>query len=86
MDILRFNEGVCVQLMQRHKLHHEKFQRLAAKLLTHDPPCMSEAIDWESSNAWMDHLAPPPKPETLSSSLPDAPGEQNVPQVTIWCT
>ena len=67
---------VIQKLMQRHKIHHEKFARLAGKLLAHDPPCMSSADDWESSNAWMDELAPPPKPETLMSSLPDAPSEQ----------
>ena len=66
---------VIQKLMQRHKIHHEKFARLAAKLLAHDPPCMSEAQDWETSNAWLDTLVPPPRPETLTSSLPDAPGE-----------
>lgn len=70
---------VIQKLMQRHKIHHEKFARLAGKLLAHDPPCMSSADDWESSNAWMDELAPPPKPETLMSSLPDAPSTLDFP-------
>lgn len=73
-DNLAIFVPVIQKLMQRHKTQSDKFTRLAAKLLAHDPPCMSDAQDWESGNAWMDLLAPPPRPETLTSSLPDAPG------------
>ncbi len=45
--------------MMRHKLVHERFSGLAATLLHHAAPCMSDAEDWETSPAFLaeEHLA-----------------------------
>ena len=59
--------------MARHKMGHEKFARLAAKVTTADPPCMSDAEDWESQNGWMDELAPPPDTSSALPALPESP-------------
>lgn len=78
------NLAIFVPLLQklamRHKVHSEAFSRLAQQLLAHDPPCMSNAPDWESAHGWLNSLAPPPKPETLSSSLPEAPSAPFLPR------
>ncbi|PNW79096.1 hypothetical protein CHLRE_09g400553v5 [Chlamydomonas reinhardtii] len=34
---------------QRHRLHHEWFDRLAGKVCAVSPPCMSDAEDWEGA-------------------------------------
>jgi hypothetical protein len=52
----------CAQIMGRHRMpSHTAFARVAAKLLLHEPPCMSEAEDWESSSGFLaeEHLAKP---------------------------
>ena len=36
-----------LQICQRHRLHHEWFERLAGKVVAVSPPCMSDAEDWE---------------------------------------
>ena len=46
--------------MARHRMApHSAFARLSSKLLRHEPPCMSEAEDWESSAGFLaeEHLA-----------------------------
>ena len=58
-DNLAIFVPVVLKQMQRHKIQHEKFSKLAAKLLNHDPPCMSNAADWEANNAWLEELIPP---------------------------
>ena len=63
---------IAVQGMARHRVSHDMFSQLAAKVLTHDPPCMSDAQDWETDNAWLDLLAPPPDPATVLPALPEA--------------
>lgn len=66
---------VVQKQMQRHKIQHEKFSKLAAKLLSHDPPCMSNATDWEANNAWLDEMAPAAKQDLNSYQLPDIIGQ-----------
>ena len=63
------------QALARHKMGHDRFARLAAKVTLAEPPCMSEAEDWESQHAWMDELAPPPDTNSALPSIPDAPSE-----------
>jgi len=36
----------------RHKIHHDWFERLAGRLLGAEPPCMSDAEDWEGAGGW----------------------------------
>ena len=51
-----------LQIMARHRMaSHSAFARLSSKLLHHEPPCMSEAEDWESSAGFLaeEHLAKP---------------------------
>jgi hypothetical protein len=36
----------------RHRLSHERFERLAERLLGAEPPCMSDAEDWEGAGGW----------------------------------
>ncbi|KAI3435635.1 hypothetical protein D9Q98_001694 [Chlorella vulgaris] len=50
------------KIMARHRMPtHSAFARVASKLLLHEPPCMSEAEDWESSSGFLaeEHLAKP---------------------------
>ncbi|KAG2491268.1 hypothetical protein HYH03_010473, partial [Edaphochlamys debaryana] len=37
------------KICQRHRLHHEWFERLSAKVCAVSPPCMSDAEDWEGA-------------------------------------
>ena len=60
--------------MARHKMHHERFARLAMKVEAGEPPCMSAAEDWEAGHRWMDELAPPADAAPL---LPDNAGMQS---------
>ncbi len=39
----------CSQACQRHRVSHEWFERLAGVCLGSQPPCMSEAEDWEAT-------------------------------------
>ena len=64
-----------LQTMAAHKVQHERFTRLVSKLLKHEPPCMSEAEDWESANGWLDTLVPPPASQSLASVQPEANGK-----------
>jgi FKBP12-rapamycin complex-associated protein len=53
--------------MGRHRMPtHSAFTRVAGKLLLHEPPCMSEADDWESSSGFLveEHLAAKPRQST----------------------
>eukprot|EP00887_Chlorella_sp_A99_P006163 scaffold3.g6163.t1 len=50
------------KIMGRHRMAaHAAFGRISAKLLHHEPPCMSEADDWESSAGFLaeEHLLKP---------------------------
>jgi len=41
----------------RHRLQHEWFERLTRKVAASEPPCMSDAADWEaSSSGWAAEL------------------------------
>ena len=53
---------------------HERFNLLAAKVTLHEPPCMSDAEDWEAGHAWVDDLAPPPEPAAALPPMPDPAG------------
>ena len=57
--------------MMRHKKTHDKFSKMAARISMAEPPCMSNAEDWESQNAWVDEMAPPLEPDPCLPSLPD---------------
>ncbi|GLC61314.1 hypothetical protein PLESTB_001742500 [Pleodorina starrii] len=37
------------KICQRHRLHHDWFERLAHKVCSVSPPCMSDAEDWEGA-------------------------------------
>ena len=55
--------------MAKHRMSpHASFTRVAAKLLHHEPPCMSEAEDWESSSGFLadEHI-----PKALILSTPE---------------
>jgi hypothetical protein len=41
-----------VQIVVRHRMHHECFERVAGKLLSAEPPCCSDAEDWEDAGGW----------------------------------
>lgn len=62
------------QIMGRHKMAHERFSLLAAKVTLHEPPCMSDAEDWEVGHSWVDDLAPPPEPAAALPPMPDPAG------------
>ena len=72
---------VLTQVMMRHKKTHDKFAKMAARISMAEPPCMSNAEDWESQNGWVDEMGPPPEPEIGPPILPD--GECEHPPV-IW--
>lgn len=65
--------------MARHKMVHERFARLAERVTLQEPPCMSDADDWESNNRWIDDLVPVPEPVNSLPTLPDAASEIQVP-------
>lgn len=46
----------CLQIVNRHRLQHEWYERLTHKMAASEPPCMSDAADWESSNGWAAEL------------------------------
>ena len=60
-----------MQVMLRHKKAHDKFAKIAARISMAEPPCMSNAEDWESQNGWVDEMGPPPEPNAHLPSLPD---------------
>ncbi len=60
--------------MMRHKKTHDKFAKMAARISTAEPPCMSNAEDWESQNAWVDEMTAPPQPDSSLPTLPDGAG------------
>jgi len=39
-----------------------------------EPPCMSDAEDWEAGHGWVDDLAPPPEPAAALPPMPDPSG------------
>ena len=41
-----------MQVVARHRIQHEWFERLANKVMSAEPPCMSNAEDWESAGGW----------------------------------
>lgn len=61
--------------MTRHKRMHEKFSKIAARIAMADPPCMSNAEDWESQNGWVDEMGPPPDSDATLPTLPDGARE-----------
>ncbi len=42
--------------LHRQRLHHPLFERISVKLLAVEPPCMSDAEDWERSSGWVAEL------------------------------
>ena len=64
---------VVQKQMQRHKVQHEKFSKLANKLLTHNQ-WTNNTADWEANNAWLDELIPDSSSrESTQNPLPDIP-------------
>lgn len=45
-----------LQVMMRNRVAHEWLERLAAKVMQTEPPCMSDAEDWESANGWAQEI------------------------------
>jgi hypothetical protein len=45
-----------LQIVVRHRLQHERFERLAGKFLSPEPPCCSDAEDWEDAGGWAAEL------------------------------
>jgi hypothetical protein len=74
MQIVNIADVCALQAMQRHKMVHPRFTKLAGKLAMQEPPCMSDAEDWESQHGWVDELVPPPLELASMPSLPDATG------------
>jgi hypothetical protein len=49
--------AVCIlQIVVRYRLQHERFERLAGKFLSPEPPCCSDAEDWEDAGGWAAEL------------------------------
>jgi hypothetical protein len=44
--------STALQIVVRHRMHHESFERVAGKLLSAEPPCCSDAEDWEDAGGW----------------------------------
>jgi hypothetical protein len=51
-----FCAGHDAQIVVRHRLSHERFERLAGKFLSPEPPCCSDAEDWEDAGGWAAEL------------------------------
>ena len=59
--------GAPVQIMARHRMApHAAFVRVASRLVAPEPPCVSDADDWESSGAFLaeEHLGAKPRTHT----------------------
>jgi hypothetical protein len=41
-----------LQIVARNRIQHEWFERLVAKVLPAEPPCMCGAEDWEAAGGW----------------------------------
>jgi hypothetical protein len=60
--------------MAKHRLHHERFERLAAKASRAAPPCMVDQEDWEAPS-WMSEADVPESDSAANASLvPDITG------------
>ncbi|GBF92738.1 hypothetical protein Rsub_05107 [Raphidocelis subcapitata] len=61
----------------RHRLSHERFERLAARLLGAEPPCMSDAEDWEGAGGWAPEIDALAEQAALQAPTPPMdPGAQ----------
>ncbi len=63
----------------RHKKTHDKFAKMAARISMAEPPCMSNAEDWESQNGWVDEMGPLPEPDIGPPILPDGTTSEHLP-------
>ena len=69
----------------RHKKTHDKFAKMAARISMAEPPCMSNAEDWESQNGWVDEMGPLPEPDIGPPILPDGTTSEHRPvRWLIW--
>ena len=71
--------GHLMQVMMRHKKTHDKFAKMAARISMAEPPCMSNAEDWESQNGWVDEMGPLPEPDIGPPILPDGTTSEHLP-------
>ena len=66
-----------MQIMAKHRIGHDQFSQLAAKLVKAAPPCMSSTFDWEPTAAALEELnisLEHDNPAALTP-LPDASGK-----------
>jgi hypothetical protein len=67
------------QIVVRHHMHHEWFERLASKLLSAEPPCCSDAEDWEDAGGWAAELDALAEAAALQPpAMPLDPGESSI--------
>ncbi len=63
------------QIVVRHRMHHEWFERLAGKLLSAGPPCCSDTDDWEDAGGWAAELDALADAAAAPPAMPLDPGE-----------
>lgn len=70
--------GLCMQIMAKHRMAHDKFSMLATKLVKAAPPCMSSSDDWEPTAAALEELSLTLENgnPAATTPLPDASGER----------
>ena len=55
--------------MARHKVKHERFSRLVAKMLRANTPSMSTLDEWESTNGWLDEADVPESDSAVNLAM-----------------
>ena len=55
--------------MARHKIKHERFTRLVAKMLRAAPPSSAALDEWESTNGWLDEADVPESDSAANLAL-----------------
>lgn len=63
--------------MKRYNIRHERFGRVANKLMDLEPPCMSEAQDWETENAVLAEIMRTNAVQSATAAPPDLNGKLN---------
>ena len=58
-----------MQCMARHKIKHERFTRLVAKMLRAAPPSSAALDEWESTNGWLDEADVPESDSATNLAL-----------------
>ena len=55
--------------MARHKIKHERFTRLVAKMVRAAPPSSAALDEWESTNGWLDEADVPESDSAANLAL-----------------